>query len=49
MLSAKLARSESGGVVHHLKLVLSHGTMPDSTYEARACALVLLTLLHVAD
>ena len=34
VLSAKLARSESGGVVHHLKLVLSHGTMPDSTYEA---------------
>ncbi|PRW20439.1 Histone H4 isoform C [Chlorella sorokiniana] len=33
VLSAKLARSESGGVVHHLKLVLSHGTMPDSTYE----------------
>lgn len=35
VLSAKVARSEGGGVVHHLKLLLSHGTMPDSTYEAR--------------
>lgn len=33
VLSAKVARSDAGGITHHLKLQLSHGTMPDSVYE----------------
>lgn len=35
MLSAKLAKS-GGGVTHHLRLLLSHGSMPDSVYEVRS-------------
>ncbi|KAL4422198.1 hypothetical protein ABPG77_006439 [Micractinium sp. CCAP 211/92] len=32
VLSAKLAKT-TGGVTHHLRLLLSHGTQPDSVYE----------------
>ncbi len=44
VLSAKLAKT-TGGVTHHLRLLLSHGTQPDSVYEVRKgllpCAPVL--------
>ncbi|KAL4431379.1 hypothetical protein ABPG75_006635 [Micractinium tetrahymenae] len=32
VLGAKVAKG-AGGVTHHLKLLLSHGSMPDSVYE----------------
>ncbi|EFN51539.1 hypothetical protein CHLNCDRAFT_139980 [Chlorella variabilis] len=33
VLSAKVQRGAAGGVTHHLKLQLSHGTMPDQVYQ----------------
>lgn len=35
VLSARVSKGGEGGVTHHLKLLLSHGSMPDSVYEAR--------------